>query len=283
MGIMDSNKVKNAKDFVTNKTSKVFSNEEKSHMTIPVEREIDEKELVNLIASFICSHEGVPVENASVGQEGNNHIAQVWKGITNKKGKVTQVETFTVQFSFMPKACIVSFSTNKGKAERENLKKEVGTDVAVEAGLIGIASLSAMVATGVATIALSPLAIAAIPVAGVAVTAKALSANGKAKESRKLKDEVYALICDYLGYVPDTQTEGIEAENINTEENKTAETVAQTCECGYVFTQKMQFCPECGKKVVEPVEKRCECGNVISEGTKFCPQCGKSVEAVTEI
>lgn len=283
MGIIDSNKVKNAKDFVTNKTSKVFSNEEKSHMTIPVEREIDEKELVNLVASFICSHEGVPVENASVGQEGNNHIVQVWKGITDKKGKVTQVETFTVQFGFMPKACIVNFSTNKGKAEKENLKKEAGTAVGIEAGLIGIASLSAMVATGAATIALSPLAIAAIPVAGVAVTAKALSANGKAKESRQLKDEVYALICDYLGYVPDTQTEGIDAENIYTEENKTAKTVAQTCECGYVFTQKMQFCPECGKKVVEPVEKRCECGNIISEGTKFCPQCGKSVDAVTEI
>lgn len=42
-------------------------NEKKSHMMIPVEREINAKELVDLIANYICSREEVPIESASVG------------------------------------------------------------------------------------------------------------------------------------------------------------------------------------------------------------------------
>lgn len=254
MGIKDSDKVKN---------------EKKSHIVIPVEREINEKELVNLVASFICSHEGLPIENAFVRQEGNNHIVQVREAVTNEKGKIIQVLTFTVQFSFMPKTCIVDFSAGVGKPETN--KKD-------SHGSIGKVGLAMLIGAGAAV---APLVVAASGAAGVALVA--IASKQQSKIIRQLKDNVFALICDYLGYEPDIQTEGTDAENVNTKENKTAETVTQTCECGYVFKQKMQFCPECGKKVVEPVEKRCECGNIISEGTKFCPQCGKSVDTVTKI
>lgn len=282
MAIIDSDKLKNAKSFVTEMPSKIFSNEEKSHITIPIEREINEKELVNLVASFICSHEDVPIENAAVGQEGNHHVVQVKKGIPDKKGKVSQVETFTVQFSFMPKECIVDFSSNRGKAENEQLKKVAGKAVMAEAGLIGVGSAIATVSSGALVIGLSPLAMAALPVAGVAITAKALAAKGKANESRQLKDDVYAIIYDYLGYNPGAQAEEAADNNTDYGQNKTVEAVAQDaatqiCECGNVISEGEKFCPQCGKKVNIPVERKCECGNIIAEGTKFCPQCGKSV------
>lgn len=282
MSILDSNKAKNAKNLVTGMPSKIFSNKEQAHITIPIEKEVNEKELMNLVATFICSREGLPIENASVGQESNHHVVQVKKGIPDKKGKISQVETVTVQFDFMPKACIVAFSTDRGKAENEKLKKTAGKAVAAEAGLIGAGTIITAATSGVVMIGLSPLAIAALPVAGVAVTAKALSASGKAKESRQLKDDVFAIICDYLGYVPDAQVEEIGDKNINYEQKKTVETVTQICECGAVLQEGAKFCAVCGKKVeeqqdIQPKEIVCECGNILAEGTKFCPMCGKGV------
>lgn len=211
---MDSNSIKKAKNLVTDMPSKIFSKAKKSHITIPVEKEINAKELVNLVTSFICSHEGVPIESASVGHEGNHYVVQVKKGIPNKKGLFSHIETFTVQFSIMSKACIVDFATNRGKVESEKLKKTAGTAVAAEAGMIGLGTLISGFTTGVVAIGLTPLAVAALPVAGVAVTARALSANGKAKESRQLKDDVFAIVCDYLGSNPDTETEEIDVGNI---------------------------------------------------------------------
>lgn len=229
--------------------------EEKSHVVIPVEREIDEKELMNLVASFICSHEGIPIGNASAGQKGNNHIVQVRKKVTNA------FEVYTVQFSFLPKACIVDFSTSIEKPEIN--EKDFGK---------GIGMIGGIVAAGMMIVPVATLGIGA-----ATVTAGVVSAKGKKNKTRKLKDNVFELISDYLGGVPYTQIKEIDVENTNIEGNKTAETLAQICECGYVFKQKMQFCPQCGKKVVEPAERICECGNIISQGTKFCPQCGKSV------
>lgn len=243
------------------KKSDKVKNEKKSHIVIPVEKKIDEKELVNLVASFICSHEEVPIQNASIGQESNNYIVQVKKLITNKKGKILQVEKTIVQFSFMPKACIVDFSASKEKAGEE-FKKEVGLTLA----------------GGVACVTFFPPALIALPAMGVALAVDGFSAKDKVKKSHQLQDNVFALIYDYLGYDPDTRTERIDIENIiSANENKAAETVAQTCECGYVFKEKMLFCPKCGKKVAEICEKTCECGNILSEGIKFCPNCGKSV------
>lgn len=256
----------------------MLKDKKKSHITIPVKREINEKELVNLVASFICSHEEISTENASIGQEGNHYVVQVRKEIADKKGTISQVEIVTVQLTFMPRACIVAFSTNRGKAEAEKLKKTAGKAVAAEAGIVGAGTLVTAVSSGVIAIGLSPLAIAALPVAGVAVTAKALSASGKAKESRQLKDDVFAIVCDYLGYTPNDPAEETDDDDMNNEQNQGDETGAGVCECGYVFKDKVQFCPQCGKKVHEPAEKKCECGTIISEGIKFCPQCGKRVE-----
>lgn len=241
------------------KKSDKVKNEKKSHIVIPVKKEIDAKELVNLVASFICSHEEVPIQNATIGQESNNYIVQVKKLITNKRGKVLQVETTTVQLNIMPKSCIVDFSSSKEEAG-EKFKKDAGLALAL----------------GVACVAV-PGAIAALPATGVYAAVEAFSAKNKVKKSRQLKDNVFALICDYLGYDPDTRTERFDIENISAKKNETAGAVVQTCECGYVFKQKMLFCPECGKKVAETVERTCECGNILSEGIKFCPQCGKSV------
>lgn len=242
------------------KKSDKVKNEKKSHIVIPVKKEIDAKELVNLVASFICSHEDVPIQNASIGQEGNNYVVQVKKLITNKRGKVLQVETTIVQFNFMPKECIVDFSASKEKAGEE-FKKEAGLALVF----------------GAACVTVPGLTLVALPLTGATVALGSFSAKGKVKEARQLKDNVFALIYDYLGYDPDTRTERFDIENISAKGNETAETVVQTCECGYVFKQKMLFCPECGKKVAETVERTCECGNILSEGIKFCPQCGKSV------
>lgn len=240
------------KDLKTEKTK------DNAHVVIPVKREVDRNELMNLVASFICSHEGIPAEKASVGQEGNNFIVQVYREQINigKKKEVLYIETFIVQFSFMPKACIVDFS--------RNLRRPGADKVAPQASVAGMAAATGVAAAGIVMAPLVPLAV----LGGGAVFAAigAISSSAERKKIQQLKDNVFALIYDYFGYDPKTHTEGIDAENINTIENKTAETVAQTCECGYVFTQKMQFCPQCGKKVVEPVEKKCECGYVISEG-----------------
>lgn len=245
------------KDLKTEKTK------DNAHVVIPVKREVDRNELMNLVASFICSHEGIPAEKASVGQEGNNFVVQVYRELTNtgKKKKILYIETFTVQFSFRPETCIVDFSWNKRTPGDATPDSTLGIATIAGAAVVGVVFAPAVVLGSIAV--------------GGAVGA--LSSSSEKKRRQQLKDNVFALIYDYFGYDPKTQTEGIDAENINTIENKTAETVAQICECGYVFSQKMQFCPECGKKVVEPVEKKCECGYVISEGVKFCPQCGKSV------
>ena len=242
------------------KKSDKVKNEKKSHIVIPVKKEIDAKELVNLVASFICSHEEVPIQNATIGQESNNYIVQVKKLITNKRGKVLQVETTTVQLNIMPKSCIVDFSSSKEEAG-EKFKKEAGLTLA----------------GGVACVTFFPPALIALPAVGVALAVDGFSAKNKIKKSHQLQDNVFALIYDYLGYDPDTRTERFDIENISAKGNETAGAVVQTCECGYVFKQKMLFCPECGKKVAETVERTCECGNILSEGIKFCPQCGKSV------
>lgn len=64
--------------------------------------------------------------------------------------------------------------------------------------------MSATVATGIMTIALSPLAIGIMPIAGAVAAKKYLSASKKRKESNQLKDEIYAILCDYVGYIPNT-------------------------------------------------------------------------------
>lgn len=182
MSITDSNNTKKTKNIVTEMPSKIFPKEEKAHITIPIEKEINEEELVNLVASFICAHEDVPIENASIGQDGNNYFVQVKKGIPGKKGLFSHIEIFTVQFKFMPKVCIVDFITNRGKVEKEKLKKTAEKAVIAEAGLIGVAALVTSVSTGVLVVGLSPLALALLPVAGATVTVNALSANGKKKK-----------------------------------------------------------------------------------------------------